>query len=122
MFFFRYSYRFVEALATGSIPIVGADDVLPYEHSTVEVTDIDDCIVRLSPAEFYQIEAVLRAVADPGTERFKLRHAACRRLWEEHYGGPKEKTPVKDIRPAYFKAAHEQVWAEVKRRIYAAGD
>ena len=113
-----WSYRLTEAIAAESVPVVGVDDVLPWEGISELTDDIVSCVVRLSNTEWFHIEDVLRALGEPGTARYKERQSACRRLKEATFGATSN--PNGSCGTTKDSASHQLFWHSLKVRIKTA--
>lgn len=83
-----YSFRLLEVLGAGSVPVLPDDLMLPWEGSTQQPPALawDECAVRVSRAELKALGEVISAIAAPGTAQFERRRAACARLWAQLAG------------------------------------
>ncbi|KAJ1626083.1 hypothetical protein T492DRAFT_219106 [Pavlovales sp. CCMP2436] len=105
-----YSYRLMEVLSAGSIPVVPDDLLLPAEGARHNPPPWDACAVRVSRAELRALGAVVEAVAKPGSEAFRERRRACARVWQILSGASgAPATPA-----GLARAASEWMWAELR--------
>lgn len=92
-----YSFRFLECIAAGSVPIVPEDTVLPFDQSTSlsKALSWDECVVRVTLAELRALPAVLEVVGLPGSDNFARRRAACHRTKRTLFGPAPEEAAVR---------------------------
>jgi len=111
-----YTFRLIEAMAAGAVPVVTADMLLPFE-GTVGL-EWDTCAVRLSYAELRELRATLLAIAPPGFTAFRNRLVACRAIYEQFMLGG---TPTfGQTADAYRSGTSLAFWTEVRARVGAA--
>eukprot|EP01047_Picozoa_sp_COSAG01_P003133 COSAG01_NODE_90_length_27307_cov_734.166458_18_plen_741_part_00 len=106
-----YSFRFLEYLAGGSIPVVTEDLVLPFQDSGIPSAVWDRCVVRVSHMETFNLGAVLRTIEPVGSGRFVSRQRACDEIWQRYFGGGSE--------DRLTTAVHNMFWQDLQRRINA---
>jgi hypothetical protein len=109
-----YTYRLMETLAAGAVPVVTLDMLLPFEGV---LDEWERCVIRVSYAELRELRATLLLIAPPGSDAFRARLAACRALWEAHFVGGE---PARRSADAYRNSTARTFWAELRARVDAA--
>jgi hypothetical protein len=123
-----YSFRFFEILASGGVPVVSDDLVLPFEGLPWKESyrsswgDVwDSCVVRVSDAELFALPEVLVAIARPGSAAFDLRRRACGDIWSKAVLGasngsfPVEKGPMPG--PLLGYTTHLRLWSGLREKL-----
>merc|ERR1711920_116555 len=99
--------RLLEAMASGAVPVVTNDVVLPWENQGF---DWEACAVRVSSAEVYSLPSVLRGQAPPDSIAFAKRRVACARIW--HF-----LTNDTGTLETLNSRTHMILWQEISKRI-----
>lgn len=102
-----YSYRFLEVLAAGAVPVVTEDLVLPFN----DVLPWEECVVRVSWAELRGLGRVLRALAPPRSRALRRRLDACMQIWLRM---ALSKAPTPDD---FSRGVGKLFWDELEARI-----
>ena len=79
-----HSYRFVDALRAGAVPVVTADTMLPFETARGipgQIVSWDACVVRVHRQKLQVIETILSAIPK---RTYQEQQRACRRLYDAH--------------------------------------
>lgn len=105
-----YSFRFLECLAAGSVPVALEDLVVPFQDSTTSRLFWEDCLVRVSMPELRALDQVLLAVAPPRSEAYFERRAACHRIRALLFGMDAAEAAVRRRWRRIF-------WTEVVHRV-----
>lgn len=114
-----YSYRLVEVLAAGAVPVVPEDLLLPFEDthaasSRLRALRWESCVVRVSAREVVDLSATLVAVAPPGSPTLARRRVACARIWNSLTRGAT--TAAADTIPVSLgRLFWGELWARVRR-------
>lgn len=108
-----YTFRFLECLSAGSVPVVAEDLLLPFQDWESVDLPWEACVVRVAPAEVRALSAVLLAVAPPGSASYTERLSACLRIRAKLFGSD-------PAQPSVVARWRSFLWDELAFRIRRA--
>lgn len=118
-----FSFRLLEALASGSVPVITSDMLVPMERSSgpsggpMFEGDWSACVVRVSRSELYALRDTLLAVGAPGSPAYGRRKAACQRLWESISGAGDLRLSPAQVERTFRRRVGGAFWDQLGARI-----